>query len=461
MWGGPRRAERFRRVPDRWWPWVGTWTAVGLAIRVGSVLGRPNRVAGGDTYYYHHEANLLVAGKGFINPFVYLSTNPHHVVQSAAFPPGFVFVLALAAVVGFKSFFAQRIWCCIIGAAAVTVGALAGREIAGRRVGLIAAFLLAVYPNIWMSDEIGMSETLSPLLVAVVLLTAYRFWKTPDRRSAAWLGLSIGAAALARDELSLLGLFLFVPLVLLLRGMSVRRRAGLILVGAFSASVLVAPWIGYNMSRFKDPVFISSGLGVTLASTDCGQVFNGPFEGYWSFSCAASTPIDRHADESVQGAEAERHALDYVESHENRLIPVLFARLGRGFGLFHPMQQIHLDAMIETRPYHWALVGLGMYYGLAVLSVGGVIVLRRRRVPVLPLMAIGMTVVVSMAIAFGDTRYRSTFEVSLVILGSVAIDRIWSRVRPSPAVGTRDAAGTIAGREPAHAATGPGSLMPR
>ena len=63
----------------------------------------------------------------------------------------------------------------------------AGREIGGRRVGLIAAFLVAVYPNLWMSDELGLSEALSPLLVALVLLTAYRFWKRPGLgRPSAW-----------------------------------------------------------------------------------------------------------------------------------------------------------------------------------------------------------------------------------------------------------------------------------
>ena len=55
----------------------------------------------------------------------------------------------------------------------------AGREMAGRRVGLIAALLVAVYPNLWMSDELGLSEALSPVLVALVLWMAYRFWKRP------------------------------------------------------------------------------------------------------------------------------------------------------------------------------------------------------------------------------------------------------------------------------------------
>ena len=72
-------------------------------------------------------------------------------------------------------------------------------------------------------------------------------------------------------------------------------------------------------------------------------------------------------------------------------MPVELAKLGRAFGFFHPLQQIHLDSFVETRPYHWALVGLGMYYFLLALSVGGIVILRRRRIPVLPLWPSGST----------------------------------------------------------------------
>jgi 4-amino-4-deoxy-L-arabinose transferase-like glycosyltransferase len=411
----------------RWWLWLAFWTALGLGIRLGSVFGRPHRVAGGDAYYYHNAANLLVEGKGFINPFLYYGH--HQTVQTASFPPGFVFVLAAAAVIGFKSYFAQRIWSCIIGAAAITVCGLAGREIAGRRVGLIAAALIAGYPNVWMSDELALSEALSPLLVAVVLLMAYRFWKRPGLRTVLWFGLSIGVAALARDELALLGLFILVPMVLMAKALTWRRRLALVVVGGLVGLLVVAPWVGYNFSRFKNPVFISSGLGVTLASANCNATYYGDLEGYWDFNCASTAPINLSADESVQASQAQHYAMQYIRSHEGRFVTVEAARLGRAFGFFRPGQQIHLDAGIETRPYHWALVGLGMYYGMVALSVAGVVILRRRRVPVLPLLAVGLEVVVAVTLSFGNTRYRTPFEVSLVLLSAVTLDWIWSRAR--------------------------------
>ena len=50
------------------------------------------------------------------------------------------------------------------------------------------------------------------------------------------------------------------------------------------------------------------------------------------------------------------------------------------------------------------------------------VILRRRRVPVFPLLALGLDVIVSVLLAFGNTRYRSTFEVALALLAAVTID---------------------------------------
>lgn len=299
---------------------------------------------------------------------------------------------------------------------------------AGRRAGLIAAFLVAVYPNIWMSDELALSESLSPLLVALVLLCAYRFWKEPGMRRMLVLGAVVGVAMLGRDELTLLIFFIVIPLALLAR---VRWRARLALagLGTLAALTVVAPWVGYNMSRFEKPTFISTGLGITLASANCDQTWSGPFEGYWSLPCSLQAPIDPHADKSVQSAQAQTYAMHYIRTHEHRLLRVELARLGRAFGAFHPLQQVELDFYVETRPYHWALVGLGMYYAFVALGIGGLVVLRRRRVPVFPLLAIGLDVVAVVLVSFGQTRYRTTFEVSLALLSAVALDRLWDHVR--------------------------------
>ena len=415
-------------VPRHWWGWVTGWTAVGLGVRVAAVLGRPHRAPGGDAFFYHGEANLLAAGHGFINPFLYYGM--HRPVPTASFPPGFVLVLAAAWLVGLKSFLARRLWCCVLGAAAVTVGALAGRRIGGPRAGIIAAALIALHPNLWMPDELAFSECLTPLLVAAVLLAAYRLRERGGPWDAAGLGLTVGVAAMVRDELALLGVLLVVPLTLGTWHRPARARLVSLGAAAAAAVLVVGPWVGYNLTRFEKPVYISSGLGVTLASANCPPLWSGPQEGYWSQACATAVAVPAAADESVQAAAYQSAALRFIRSHESRLVPVVAARLGRAFGLFHPLQQIRFDARVETRPYHWALLGLVSYYGLVILALGGAALLRSRHQPLWPLVAVGLTVAVSVVVAFGDTRYRIAFEMALVLSSSVYLDAVWSHRRP-------------------------------
>ena len=424
----------------RFWPWLTLWTALGLAIRLATVFGRPNRAPGGDPAYAWGVANLLVAGKGFINPLAagyikplsYNVHNQHQILQTAGWPPLWAFFLTVPVFFGFHTFYAARIWACIVGAGAIVVCGLAGREIAGRRVGLIAALLIAVYPNIWMNDELASSEALSPLCVALVLWATYRFWRRPTRWNVAALGASVGLATLCRDELALLAFFIIVPVVLLVRA-DWWKRLGLLAIAAAAAAVLVFPWVGYNFSRFDKPVYISDGIGPTVASANCGVTYSGFAEGYWSWQCVQHikykfTPT---ADESVNFANAETIGMNYIRSHESELPGVIGARIGRGFGFFRPLQQVRFDSQIETRPYHWALTGLFMYYVLLVLSIGGTVVLRRRRILVFPLWAVALDVLAVFILSFGQTRYRVTFEVSLVLLAAVQLEWFWSKVFPS------------------------------
>ena len=410
----------------RWWyAGVAFLTAGGLVLRIATVYGRPGRIPGGDTYSYYWGANLLATGHGFINPWLFKAKPPQHLVQqSASYPPLFLLLLSMIAVVGFKSFFAARIWTCVLGALAIPLAAYTGREMSGRRVGLIAALFVTIYPNIWMNDEMVMSEALSPVLALLVLLAAYKLWRRPRPLTAAGFGVSVGLAALGRDEMVLLAA-LAVPLAMLARGLTRGRRLQLLGVAAAAAVVVVGPWVGYNMARFAKPTFISTGFGVTLASANCDRTYNGDLAGYWSMPCALGTPgLNSFLDQSVASSIAQTQAVHYITGHLGVLPRVELEREGRAFGVYAPLQQVYLDGLIETRPVHWAEVGLGSYYFLLALSVPGIVALRRRRVPIYPVVALALDVVASVAVTFGQTRYRAVFEAALVMTAAVGVDAI-------------------------------------
>ena len=69
-----------------------------------------------------------------------------------------------------------------------------------------------------------------------------------------------------------------------------------------------------------------------------------------------------------------------------------------------------------------------MYYALLALSIVGAVALRRRRVPLTPLLAVLAAVALTVGFVYGTTRFHAPAEVPLVLLGSVAIDATIRRI---------------------------------
>jgi 4-amino-4-deoxy-L-arabinose transferase-like glycosyltransferase len=415
------------RERARFWRWLIIVTAAGLAIRVAYVLlVRRDVDVGGDALYYHFGANLLADGQGFIVPLANLRGV---ILQAADHPPLYLVWLALPSVIGLDTPVWHMLWSCLLGGATVLVTGLAGREIAGPRVGLIAAALAAVYPNIWSHDGILQSETMAILAVAVAILLAYRYWHRPSLGRIAALGALCGVAALTRSELLLLLPFVVVPLLVFTRTLDVRKRLKWLAVSGLATVVVLAPWVGYNLTRFKHPVLLSTGYEVTLLTASCDTTYYGPLLGYWSQDCGIVTPP--RDDQSQRALAYRRAAFDYIGNHKERVPIVVAARWGRITGLFRPTQQVRLDYVVEGRERWVAWSSLGMFYVIASLAIAGAVVLRRRRVPVYPLVALPVIVLISVAMTFATNRYRAIAEGALVLLAAVAIDAgvRWLRAR--------------------------------
>jgi 4-amino-4-deoxy-L-arabinose transferase-like glycosyltransferase len=414
----------------RFWRWLGVITVVGLAIRVAYVLiERRDVVIGGDAIYYHFGANLLADGHGFIVPLDFARGLTR---QAADHPPLYLLWLAFPSKLGLDTPVWHMLWSCLLGAGTIVVVGLAGREISGARVGIIAAALAAIYPNIWSHDGFLQSETTGILAATGAILLAYRYWHRPSVGLITALGLVCGAAALTRPELLLLLPFVMAPLVALTRTVDLRTKLKWLLVASAATAVVLAPWVGYNLTRFEHPVFLSTGQDVTLLTASCDTTYYGSLTGYWSQNCGIETP--RRFDQSQKALAYREAALDYISAHKARVPVVVLARWGRITGLFRPTQQARLDHFVEGRERWVAWSSLGMFYVIASLAILGAIVLRRRRVPMFPLVALPAIVLISTTLTFATNRYRAIAESALVLLAAVAIDAgiRWYRARRRP-----------------------------
>ena len=387
----------------------GLWGAVALAaaVRLVYFATKWNRALNfNDSFYYSGQARQLAQGVWFREVlFPFMPGAEHGPLTSI-----------LVAPLSFGDSFLrwQRLVTVVTGVLLVWVLGRFVEDLAGRRAGIAAAGIAAVYPNLWMNDGLVMSESISMLLVALSLWAAWRLAGDGSRRQALLLGVALGLAVLARSEL-----VLFVP-VLAAWVMLVRRRdwrSTLLVLGM--AGVVVAPWVVFNLTRFERPVFLTTNDGTTWYGSNCDEMYHGPDAGGWSLGCITLDPIYRADEEpSVRSARQRSLAIDYVGDHLSEVPKVMVARVLRTFDLYGRPGMVFQDVGDE-RPRWASWVGIVMFWVLAALSVGGARLLPRRAWSLLVLPF--LVVLCTSMLFYGGHRIRSTAEPSLVALSGVAV----------------------------------------
>lgn len=408
----------------RFWPALASIALLGLAWRIAYVLAftRHENARLYDSAWYDLQALTLASGHFFRVPFFPLPDAAHPPLTPLVITPvTWLFGLHDGAT-------PQRLTMAVLGAVVLVAVGLLGRAVAGARVGLLAAGIGAVYPNFWIPNGIVMSETLTMLAVALVLLATYRLLRAPSWGMAALLGLCCGAAMLVRAELALLVPFVLLPAALVAKA-SWRRRLGLLGIAVLVSVLVVGPWVGRNLAAFGDTTLLSTGEGPVLAGANCAATYAGRQLGSWNQTC--SMPVATSPDQSIDSARQSAAGQRYLRHHLGRLPVVVLARVGRLWDVYEPFQMVHYDVG-EGRPVPASFAGLYAYYLLMAAGVVGVVSLRRRRLRVWPLLAVAGLVTVVAATGYGLVRFRAEFEVALVVLAAAGVDAVWRRLRRAP-----------------------------
>jgi 4-amino-4-deoxy-L-arabinose transferase-like glycosyltransferase len=393
-----------------------------LALRVGYVLlAKRTETVLGDQIWYNDMANQLARGNGF--------TDPRDGSEQAEHPPLVPIVLTPTTWVaeqlnpGGRHLVPQRLTMAVLGAGVVVLLGLLGRSVAGDRAGLVAAVIAAIYPNLWINDALVMSETLAALSVALAMLFAYRLIRAPKPANAAWLGVACGLAMLTRAELGLLLPVMVLPVVLMLKLLPFARQALLFLVTCAVALVVVSPWLVSNLTRFEEPTFFSTNDGLTICGANIQSVYYGGGTGLWSLECAGH-PVPK-GDRSVTSSALRSEGLHYIRDHLGRVPVVVAVRVVRVWSLYAPGQMADYNTG-EGRDVEVSWAGFFAFWVLVPCAVVGGVKLRRRRVPITPLIAQFVMVTITGAAIYGLVRFRVPADVSLVVLAAVAIDALWN-----------------------------------
>jgi 4-amino-4-deoxy-L-arabinose transferase-like glycosyltransferase len=349
--------------------------------------------------------------------------------------------LAIPSKLGFDTPTQHRIATALLGVATVVLIGILGRRIAGDRAGLIAAGLAAASPALWSNDSVLGLETLFCFLVVLALLAVYRFWEAPGLGRAALVALPLSLGALTRSEGVIILVLVGGLTALWAPGWEWRDRLRGIGVMAAVAVVVIAPWVVRNLDTFEEPTVLGTGFGLVLSYGNCDATYSGEMLGYWSDDCVT----ERYTPDQEESVYDRRRAEDgraYVQEHLDEVPKVLLARAGRIWELFRPSQNVELNAFFEQRGTQASWAVLIGYYVLLPFAIGGLVVMRRRRTPIYPMLAIIVAITLTAVVGFPVTRYRASYDAIATVLAAVAIDALWRRWRerrsPPPGTATVD-----------------------
>lgn len=417
----PESAPSAARDDRRFRVGVAIAVAVGAVWRLGILFFDKwdQELLFNDSLYYSSQARQLTDGVFFREIFVDRPGAEHGPLTSVLMAP----VSWMSDPVPW-----QRLVTIACGVATIAVLGVLGRRLGDWRTGVAAAWIAAVYPNLWMNDGLVMSESVSVLMVSLTLLVAHDVL-TADTRprpaTAGLLGVLAGLSTLARSELGLL-----VPALVVLLAVRTRSWRPVVAV-VLGAAVVVGPWVGFNLARFERPVLLTTNDGTTLLGAYCDASFYGRHIGSWSLPCQLEDP-DYSMDEepSVRSERQRALAVEYARDNIRALPRVVVARVARTLDLYGFEGLVGMDVGEER--YRWASwAGIVCWWVLAPTALAGLVVSRRRMrsdvrwLLLVPVIAVAITTVVF----YGAHRIRSSMEPTVVLFAAIAVVAALDAVR--------------------------------
>jgi 4-amino-4-deoxy-L-arabinose transferase-like glycosyltransferase len=406
-------------------------TLAGLALRIVYGLVVAPQDLGFDAIWYVLQGETLANGHGYIDPDAFFRFGQS--VPTANFPPLWPLLIAGARHVGLDDVDAYRVLGSLIGASTIAVTAVIGARVVNRRVGLVAASIVAVSPALVAADGSLMADSLYVALITVAVLVAYTAIESPAWWRFALLGGLLGLAFLARSDA------LFVaPLLVAVTAWGAQpvppgRRLALGLGSAGVLLLVLLPWGVRNQLQMGQPAVLSSNSGSMLEGANCPSTYSGTAVGAWDARCLRET---RRAGESeLAWANAGREAgIDYARDHSGRLPLVGATRLLRAWSIWNPVDQAQFE-QVETRIRGWQTAA-GVFTLLLLVAAGaGALRLVRDRRSIAPLVAVVVGTSITAVTAYGNTRFTLAAQPALAVaaaalVGGVLVPR-QSRVVPT------------------------------
>jgi len=436
--------KRIASHQDIWWLVAIFLVAFSLRLAwIGYVSPDPADGRYDDTVWYDFTARKLADGKGYVfDPTIWLDGEGNRIYEddsiggpTALWPIGYPLILSTVYTVFGGSLLAAKLLNALLGAATALALYGVGTKLFNRRVGLLAAFLLALFPSHIFFSTLTMTEVTYTflfvlLLYLIIAWTLERQSSTPYQLLA--LGLLVGAGTMVRGELLLFPVVMVAVWFLAYRSWAkVGRHLGLVLVGM---AVLFAPWTVRNVVQMGAPIVTTTGMGQVLLQGH----FEGADGGDHLFVVAAKHREFSHLSNPEReieiNASATREALRYAVTHpghELRLIPRRLLHLYGDDESGIKWTQSNRPTLSDTAQDRLTELSNGYYFvvlGMAAVGVPFSLSGRDSR-RLLPLMAIVYYTLMFAIIFFGHSRYHIPLLPLFSLLAAVGAVSLFGYLR--------------------------------
>jgi len=436
--GGPAAAVSRRR-----WLAPAAIVLLALVVRVGAVAADGAYEPGNDAREYDLYARSIAAGDDYPRSTYLLQGGP-----AAVRGPAYPYLLGAVYAVSDDSIAAGRLAGAALGALAVLLLYLIAKRVWGRRIGLVAAVMAAVFPPLVLLSRELLSESLFIALELGALLCVLSF-----RRSGGALGWAAGAGALCGLAVLTRNTGIVLLLAAALGTWSLRPRlrwrawrAPLLVLAC--AALVIAPWTARNAIEFGRFVPVTTSAGIAAVGTYNEDSFAAAAtHGAWRNpqTIPRFTPlfVTPGVDEAAVDAELRQAARDFAWQHPAYVATTFGWNLLRLFEISGGSVVDDEGHVVEDRGIGSAdplveRVGLALAAMLAAIGLFAMLRARRRAAreggpPLVPLGPLFLWAIPVLTIAVsapfaGLPRYRLAADPFLLILAAIGLTWLLARL---------------------------------
>jgi 4-amino-4-deoxy-L-arabinose transferase-like glycosyltransferase len=408
--------------------------AVGFALRLAWALyarAEPpvDWFLSGDQFSYYHYGSEIARGRGYISYITGQATAYYPIGYPALL--GALYFVVLHTPIPDNLLFATALFHVVLSTASVALVFVVGRAVASTRVGLLAAALLAVFPNIiYQVATVQLETTFIFLVLATMAVIVTHDWSARPPGTARLLafGATLGIAVLVRPFAAVLLVGLAGALLAVHAGG--RRTLAALALPLGVVVLLSVPWTLRNAAHMHAFIPSSTNMGDTLC-IDRNLDATGGFRFADHDGC-----VDPGLPEVPRNSGNTKKAIHFVLDHPGREALQIVRRARFMFRDDHDgilaVQTLGGGAFLSERVVDVAEpVADWYFYVVLALAVAGLPAFARRdRRPARLIVLSGLVgLLVIPLLLWGNPRFHLPLAPFIVLSAALALDAAW-RWRP-------------------------------